>query len=580
MRRGINLLFTFLLLACFLVPASSAATTVEFIGAGSSAIWQEFAVAAVNDPLLNGPGAHHWTTKGKCGPAPGVNCAQAFDSRSGPGGTVSDHQGGNLWVVWNADETRVWAYLAVDSVVGNRLFFASPRATLEIDSTALTTAGLNLIDPALFKYGAACPAGTAGHCDDSSLPPAIYDALAASPTLTAALTDIRPEDALFASLRVNCPPPAKLGCLGYGVSGKPVGSDIQSAFSTSEATPVNYAITGDDPVSGEPIPAFATYPVGAQPIIILVNREDASGLGQKTSAGKFVIANVTHSPQLQTIFSGKNCNTNVWAGATAHAIFPILREPLSGTMNTFEFTNLTNPVPANEFAGSQETNVGAKNPLAAACSAGGGKRYRAIGTGEEVKAVENGDGSTFFNGEDAIGYVFFSYENVSGIAGSSSWGYLTIDGIDPLVGNPGHSATGALPACTLPCAVAPNTTFKNLRSGAYRSFSFVRLIADTTGAEPAAELVKAAQTDVNLYVPDFVPYAKDVGGNGDDGMAVYRSHFTITFDGVNVAPTAKNGVPFTDPSTEKGGDVGGCIKTLSNSAVLGEHENVTGGCTK
>jgi hypothetical protein len=581
MRPGINLLFAFLLVVCWIVPATHA-QTVEFIGAGSSAMWQEFALAAVNSPSLNGPDSHHWTTKGKC--PDGSNCAQAFDSRSGPGGSVSDHQGGNLWVVWNSAQTRVWAYLSVDSVVGNRLFFASPRATLQIDSNALNAgSGLNLISSSLFKYGAAtaepgCPAG-AKTCDDSSLPPKIFDALN-NATLTAAMTDIRPEDALFASHRTNCPPPITLACLGYGVSGNPVGNDVQSAFSTSEATPVEYNITGDDPVSGDPIPAWATYPVGAQPIIILVNRQDASGLGQKTSAGDFVITNVTHSPQLQTIFSGANCNTNVWAGAAAHAIYPLLREPMSGTMNTFEFTNMTNPIAANDFVNSQETKVGTHNPLKTACTAGGGKRYRGIGTGEIAAGILNGNETstgTFpiagFKGVDSIGYIFFSYGNVSKLAGSPSYGYLTLDGIDPLVGNPGHTTNGELPVCALPCPAAPNTTFKNLRNGTYRSFSFVRLVTNKTGAESAAAIVKAAQTDINLYVPDFVPY---VAANGDDGMKFYRSHFTVPNVGLT---TEVNGTPFKDPSTESGGDVGGCIESITKS-VLGEHENVSGGCAK
>jgi hypothetical protein len=467
--------------------------------------------------------------------------------------------------------------------VGNRLFFATPRASLEIDSNATSStpnasSGMNLISPSLFKYGVAsgvngCSAGVKT-CDDSVLPTKIFDALT-NANITAAMTDIRPEDALFASNRVNCPPPITLGCLGYGVPGDPVGTAIQSAFSASVATPVRYAITGTDPVSGEAIAAWSTYPVGAQPIIILVNRQDAAGLGQ-TKSGKFVIANVTHSPQLQTIFSGANCNTNVFAGAAAHAIFPILREPLAGTMNAFEFTNLTDPVAANGFVNSQETKVGTHNPLETACSAGGGKRYRAIGTGEAAGAVLNGNGSTIFNGVDSIGYLYFSYGNVSKLAGSSSWGYLTLDGVDPLLGNPGHAANGELPVCAQPCPAAPNTTFINLRHGLYRSFSFVRLVTDKASSptqEAAAELVKAAQEGINLYVPDFVPY---VAANGDEGMKFYRSHFVIP----GIATTANNGVPFTDPSKELGGDVGGCIEPISASTVVGEHENVAGGCTK
>src|SRR5271165_1148699 len=105
------------------VPAAKAQVTVNFIGAGSSAMFQQFLVAAINDPTLAGSSSHHYSIKGTCS---GVNCAQAFDSRTGGGGTVSDHQGGNLWVAWDSAVSQVWVYLSVDSVVGNRLYFAQP----------------------------------------------------------------------------------------------------------------------------------------------------------------------------------------------------------------------------------------------------------------------------------------------------------------------------------------------------------------------------------------------------------------------------------------------------------------------
>jgi len=587
MKTAIRSLFACWVVACLVMPATGA-TTVKFIGAGSSAMWEEFAVAAVNSGLA-GPDSHHWTIKASsCSP---VNCAEAVDSRKGPTATVDNLEGGNLWVVWNSAETEVWAYLSVDSVVGNRLFFAHPRATLLIDSTALTAgSGSNVISPALFKYGvhttaSNCPT-TGTHtatCDDSSLPSSVYNALYGA-TITAAMTDIRPEDALFASLRVNCPPPITLGCLGYG-TGEAVGNSVESAFSKSNATPVSYAITGTDPVSGDTIPPFSTYPVGVAPIVILVNRTDAKGLGFQLD-GKFAITNIEHATQLHTLFSGDECNTGLFTSKVSHAIYPILREPLSGTMNTFEFTNMTNPVPGNKFSSSQETGVGDHNPLALACSTGGGTRYRAIGTGEVIGAILNGNLNSKtntlpiadFNGEDSIGYAFFSYENVSKLATAttpSDYGYLTLDGVDPLLGLPGYVA-GQLPVCSLPCAAEPGTTYTNIRNGSYRSFSFLRLVADkgTTNATNAAALVAAAQSVVNLYVPDFVPY-KAVGK--DPGMKYYRSHFLVPKVGLTAV---SNGVPFADPSTEAGGDVGGCIEHVADGTVTGKHENVAGGCTE
>jgi len=551
MRTAIKSRYAVLVAVAIVGLVPTAKADVKFIGAGSSAMWQQFALAAVNAPTLAGAGSHHWTSKGKC--PDGLNCAEAFDNRTGSGGTVSDHQGGNVWIVWNSTQTNIWVYLSVDSTVGNRLFFAQPRATLQVDTNAVNAhSGLNLISPALFKYGVhttdpGCPASGPGSttCDDSSLPTAVYNAINKH-VLTAGMTDIRPEDALFASGRVLCVPNNGTTCLGYGPG--PVGTPIASDFSSAVATPVVFAISGTDPVSGQKIPAFHTYPVGAQPITVIINKLPG-GLGSVT--------NVTHA-QLQSLFSGVQCNI---LGPTTTAL---LREPLSGTMNTFEFTNMTNPTFSTGH--SQETGVNT-NPLKQSCP--GGTRERGIGTGDIVTGMI--DLTTQSGPQNAIGYVFFSYGNVSKLAGSATYGYLTLDGVDPLVGQPGYVA-GQLPVCALPCPAKPNSSFTNLRNGTYRSWSMLRMVTDTSGGgnTNAKALVTAAQNDVNLYVPDFVPY---VAANGDSGMHFYRSHFVQS--GVN----PNNGLPFAEPSNEKGGDVGGCIepKTLN---ILNQHENETGGCAK
>jgi hypothetical protein len=317
---------------------------------------------------------------------------------------------------------------------------------------------------------------------------------------------------------------------------------------------VVYALSGTDPVSGAAIPAFNVYPAGAQPITLIVNR----------LTGGITATNITHS-QLQLLFSGQKCNV---LGVTT---FAELREPLSGTMNTFEYTNMTNPSFSSGF--SQETGV-TTNPLNNACTVGG-SRMRGIGTGDIVQGMINLTTATGLGNQgspvNAIGYVFFSYGNVSKLTGNSVYSYLTLDSVDPLVGNPGYS-TGVLPTCALPCPAAPNTTFKNVRNGSYRSWSMLRAITDASGANNTntAALVTAAQAVINLYVPDFIPY---VAVGGDAGMQFYRSHFTQSGVGPN------NGLPFSEPSTEAGGDMGGCI-TSKNVNVLNQQENVPGGCAR
>src|SRR2546430_15979255 len=72
--------------------------------------------------------------------------------------------------------------------------------------------------------------------------------------------------------------------------------------------------------------------VGAAPIIFIPNRQGA-------------LANVTDATeaQLQQAFSGVKCSGNVFAGGGAGDIQVYLREPLSGTKNTTEYTGFRYP---------------------------------------------------------------------------------------------------------------------------------------------------------------------------------------------------------------------------------------------
>ncbi len=565
MRNRINSLFVAMLAvsALALMPVASAQVTVKVIAAGSSAQWQVDAIAAANAPQLGGTNSHHYTIKGKCPDS--SNCGQIFDVRPG----VNHAEGGNLWVVWNNAQTEVWAYLSVDSVVGMRAFFSNPRAQLQIDSgTETTGSAQNLISYALFKYGDTenCGPGGASEptCDASALPTAIYNALN-NQAITAGITDIRPEDAKFAQVRINSALVANLSGLGY--TGTPTGIPVESPFSTSTATPIVFNITGTDPVTGNAIPPYTVFEVGASPITIIDNRTDPSGLGSG-------VTDVSQA-QLQALFTGTTCNMSVFGGSASVAVNPLLREPMSGTMNTSEFTNFTSPVGSTAFVKSQETNVGeptpgtAANPLNMTCVNGPGVRYRGVGTGEIVGGVFNGNGSSFFTGVDAIGYTFFSYGNVSKLAGSSSYGYLTVNGVDPLIGNPGYVA-GQLPVCALPCPAKPGATFKHLRDGTYRSWSVLRAVSDRSGVNRnnLDALVIAAQNNINKTVPDFVPFR---AAAGDPGLKLYRSHSKNAYT-TGAASNGLGGQP------ENGSDVGGCIKKLGPPPGLLNHHENTGVC--
>ena len=154
---------------------------------------------------------------------------------------------------------------------------------------------------------------------------------------------------------------------------------------------------------------------------------------------------------LQSLFSGADCESNAFGdpGPLDVPVVVVLREPLSGTMNTTEYTTFY----TSSSHVSQETGINLAdpntNPLDLTCTAGGGVRVRAIGTSQEVAGVKS---NTFLPNPDTIGYIFFSYGNVSSIAGSPDYGYLQFNGVDPI--NASYT-NGELPTCP----VDPQSSF-------------------------------------------------------------------------------------------------------------------------
>jgi hypothetical protein len=169
-----------------------------------------------------------------------------------------------------------------------------------------------------------------------------------------------------------------------------------------------------------------------------------------------------------------------------------------------------------------------------------GSKIRGVGTSEVLKGNGKGVGGVL-NTPDSLTYFSFSFGNAAPFKGNPShYGYFTIDGVDPL--NQTYT-DGSLPACAVPCGVAPNTSFPHLRDGTYRSWTIVRAVG-APGDTNLKTLVTHAQNDVNSIEPDFVSFVATP--DGDSGLQFYRSHFLS--DGI-----AGSNVP------EAGGDVGGCI---------------------
>jgi len=529
-----------LLAATTIVPAAKAAVTIEVNAVGASASWQTAAIGAYNQ--LAGAGAGHYTVKGTC---PSGNCVQVHDVRS----TSIPPDGGNLWVVWNAAQTQVWAYTSVDAIVGIRAFMANPIAEVQIDpGTESTVPGQNLI------------ASTLWGADATYLPAAIYTALN-NHAFTVAFSGLRAEDGKFIASRVlTALNTTNYSGLGYGTGPTTlIGTQILSSFSSSTANPEAFNIKGTDPFTGLAIKAWTTIDIGAQATVFVTNRTNASGLGAGASGGTPVFTNLTDAVA-KTIFEGTECDGNAFEALGAPPNFPvtaILTEPLGANANVPEYTIFRDHATPTR---SQEEGVNPalpnNNPLNLPCATVGGvagTRRRAIGVSEDVS-------SGVAKVADSIAYVSFSYGNVSKIAGSTSYGYLTRNGVDPIQAT---YTTGELPTCASPCPATPGSSFPNVRNGTYKDWTIVTAITNASGVNLTKTklLVTAIQDNLNTTVPDFIPF---VAVGGDPGLKYYRSHYLQS----GYAPN--NGL---GGQKESGGDVGGCIEPVGPApGVLSCHQ--------
>jgi hypothetical protein len=615
-----------------LVPAAFSQTTV--IIAGSSAMYNAVALGAFNGgtgPVGAVGPTFHWSS--------GDSRLVLQDVRVNP----ANNDAAKVWVVWDSNTTTssgapdIWIYANVDSVVGDRCFFAVPACKL------IDTSGTNAVWEATVSDFTKQQVSAALWGNDTPTLPASVLAVVENTNnmnVNVAATDIRPEDAWFAVNRVNSSLGAStaggansdgLDGLGYNANNaagvaanyvtsttgtcaglsnaKAVGTPIYSAFqhtgtSSSAANVLAFNILGKDPISCTAIPTYTVASVGAAPIVFVFSRTGAlAGLSNATEQ------------QLQQVFSGTNTDAGAF-GLAAGSINAYLREPLSGTMNTTEATVFRYPTlyssgtAAQNVAGlSQETGVGTPtagtthNPMQL------GNRFRAIGTGQEVNSVLCGIDSTpsacasaFSNTShvDGIGYAFFSYGNVSNIGDNANYGYINLNGIDPIytsyqgLGDPGQplpsnygGALGVLPKTGENGLVLPQCenklwkygySFPNVRAGRYRAWSVLRLAYHAAQATPVKNLVKTSNTFVVTSIPDYIPFAKvplvagvcATGAFTDPGLLVWRSHYQ-QLDGSN-RPLGK--APVNTDTADAGGDMGGAILIYEVNS-LGIPDNTT-----
>jgi len=505
MTKRTDTLALVVMVALVLLAPNSLAQVVMYNAAGSSAMFNTFAFAARlgTSPVCGSGGvAHNWTKKGG---------ASVHDSRST---SISDVTG-NIWIVWDnsTTPTKICAYVNVDSGVGDRAFFAVPTANIVLSPGDNGSAGDDLV-PAPMP-------------PDESLPSAVFNALNGV-VFNAAMTDIRPEDALFATNRAMAPLTANRSGLGYGPP--PIGVPIMSAFSSKSVLPVGFAITGTDPITHMKARSnYLTTSIGASPVVVFVNKTDNAvghlGNSAFTNVDRFVLASVLGGPQSGYVSLTRTRDLAPTRLLPDVGLHVVLREPLSGTYNTMEF-NVPRSV---EIGASQEIGVTppGDNPLNQTY-ASGGTRQRAIGTGEMVSEV----GSI----TDALGYSFWSFGNFANVVTTAK--YLTVDGVDPIKAN---YTNGTFPTCPKPPCTGL-LTFPNIKNGSYPIWSVLRIVTANPIPTGIVALVAAAISDATT-IPDFVPASQ---------LLVFRSHYN------QVGIAGANG----HVGPEAGGDVGGAVYTV------------------
>jgi hypothetical protein len=556
--RFIVAMFLLAVSAAFVSGAS--AQTLQVLTVGSGAQFGPFAVAAYALAQAGGAKAYHYTLKS--GGCPASDCFAEVDDVRGVDAEGTLHtvpfSPGNLWVVWSTN--GIWAYLSAGSSVGVRAFNAVPRASLwlaPLDQLPISTT-------TSFPFWG-------DKTNDTFLTTAVYSALSGK-QFTAANTDIRPEDALFATNQA-------LNKLGYGAVPDPreghsgqylIGVPIESHWSPAGVIPASFTLPGGtDPFTGKTVPAETIIPVGAAPIVFIASAGTGSTVA---NASDITTANAAE------LFSGKgDYAASLVSGATG-SIDPLLSDPLSGIMNTAQYTVFI-PGGASQETGFPVPNPGTRTEL----QCGSGARFRMIDPDYDFMIG-------FFEYGNMLSYTLFSYEAVNTVGHSNSGlRYLKLNGIDPLFPAT-HTYTGELLVCPMvndqflcPQTFSTGLSFPNLRNGTYKAWSIYRVITDTNGEANAQKLVTEAQKLVDTSIPDFVPFvpvcATATSGLDDPGLDLYREHFVPSTietipNAVSITPNdGSRGETVTcrvikailpaltlGGGTEEGGDVGGIIE--------------------
>ena len=576
---------------------------VHLVGAGASAQFSQSAIAAdvLAGSKLGSPSTpvyatatqcvYHWTAK---------SAANLIDNR----GTVAiPIEPGNIWIVWianldagdvcpstgggtissgNNGITDIWVTVGLDGTIGVRGFLAQNTPAnggsgvavdvVPIAPGNLLGTGANILFP---DNGLDVPVVTGA----TNIPIAIGTDQSGIKDLhiNASFTELTPADALFVTNRAM----AALNTGTYAGLGYKSTANVGESILTSEgtgtkATPVKFAITGNDPITHDAIRSYQIFPIGAAPIVFIMNNGSGTPLATNLDTGVVGdgVANPTGGYPAAHLFDGTtSCDTDnkAFGGNNDGLGTPLtlfLFQPTAGTANTVEY-NVFRTTGNTDDSQEKGVNPTTANPLANLACNGTGSRSRAIGTSEEIGTTSTGVLGT----ANSLGYIFTGFVNLQKFGGAShpaNYNYLTVDGVDPF-GFATPIANQGFPNCKGPCTAASYWTggysYPTLRDGSYKVWSIYRWLLPVPDSDPygPTALAQSAEDNVDTTVADFVPFATS---SGSDGLAVYRSHFTqsgVTCTGTaacNGTATAANSLDGgnTLGLDDEGGDMGGLIQ--------------------
>jgi hypothetical protein len=544
-------------LALCATASVSNAQTVRFLGGGSSAMFNELGQASASIP-----GVSCIWTSGK------TSNIVARDIRFSPN---IDEQG-NFFVAWGPGTGTcaapvapydVYSYQQLDSVVGDKCYFmndgsGTPGCVQVLNVTAGAT-GANKI-----------PGRT-----DTAIPQGVITAVAGQHYFVAG-TDIRPEDAKFAMMRMLTPCNQIMARqpfnqdsyytygLGYQSSNPNLGTAVLGYSGTLGGTfnVANFNIVGNDPVNtAAPVPGYTTSTIGAQPILIAVAPfvAGSTGIAAATDINGFTLTN---------FYQGTIARATDLTGPTsANAVNVLVREPTSGTYNTFEYSipNGTQFHATQEYGNCLGNGQVWMNPLhyQSANTAVNAFRNRVIGTGNMTSVLQSAS-------SDTLGYFFWSAGNAAGLTNVK---YLKVDGTDPVQD---AYTDGVLPGIDAQHPLT-NVTFKGLNAGSYPIWSALRLVSPTPVPVGVSNMLTALGT-LDSTQHDYVTLAN---------LKVWHSHFYI--NGIGLGTQESNGATI-NPATpgdlcspaagaipEIGGDAGGTnVLKVVNADFCRDYNNQIG----